>query len=72
LSNLEIFSWLLVVYGLIGFWITGKHNFGWLMAVIFQVGWTYYALSIDAHALALQSVAFGVIAIRNYIVGRNK
>ena len=66
-----LFSWALVVYGLVGLWLTGKHNWGWLMAVSFQVGWTYYALSIDAPALALQSVAFGIIAARNYYVGRN-
>jgi hypothetical protein len=65
-------SWCLVVYGLVGVWITGKHNWGWLMAVTFQIFWTFYAVSIDAYALAFQSVAFGLIAVRNYIVGRNK
>jgi hypothetical protein len=72
MSNLELFSWVLVGYGLIGFWITGKHNYGWLMAVTFQIGWTWYALHIHSYALAAQSVAFMVIAIRNYKVGRNK
>jgi len=72
LNNLEIFSWILVVYGLIGFWITGKHRIGWLMAISFQVGWVYYAWSIGAMALAIQSVAFGIIAYRNYVVGGKK
>jgi len=69
---MEILSWCLVVYGLVGVWITGKHNWGWLMAVSFQVAWTFYAISIGAPALAFQSVAFGVIAIRNYMVGRKQ
>jgi len=69
---MEELSWFLVVYGLVGVWITGTHNWGWLMAVSFQIAWTYYALSIDAHALAFQSVAFGFIAIRNYRVGRTR
>lgn len=67
---LEIFSWFVVIFGLIGTWVTGKHNWGWLMAVIFQFMWTYYALTIEASALAAQSVAFGTIAARNYFVGR--
>ena len=67
---LEIFSWIIVVFGLIGTWLTGKHNWGWLLAVVFQTMWTYYAIAIDAKALAFQSVAFGVVALRNYIVGR--
>lgn len=69
---MEIFSWCLVGFGLFGTWVTGKHNIGWILAILFQVGWTYYALSIEAPALAVQSVAFGLIAARNYIVGRNR
>lgn len=72
MSELDILSWVLVVYGLVGVWITGKHNWGWLMALTFQIGWTWYALVIGAPALAFQSVAFGLIAIRNYFVGREK
>lgn len=68
--DLEVLSWILVVYGLVGLWITGKHNWGWLIAVSFQAFWMYYALAIDAPALAFQSAAFGLIALRNYYVGR--
>ena len=42
------------------------------MAISFQVGWVYYAWSIGAMALAIQSVAFGIIAYRNYVVGGKK
>jgi hypothetical protein len=66
----EIFSWVIVIFGLIGTWTTGKHNIGWLMAVVFQTLWTIYALSIDAEALAVQSIIFGLIALRNYFVGK--
>jgi hypothetical protein len=71
-DGLELFSWAIVALGLSGIWITGKHNWGWLMAVVFQILWTYYALAINAHALAFQSIAFGVIALRNYLVGRKR
>lgn len=67
----EVFSWLLVLLGLVGTWITGKHNFGWLLAVLFQVLWAYYAFVISAEALAAQSLAFALIALRNYIIGKN-
>ena len=67
---METFSWFIVCLGLIGTWITGKHYWGWLIAVVFQILWTTYALSIEAQALAVQSIIFGLIALRNYFVGR--
>jgi hypothetical protein len=70
--TLEVFSWIIVGIGIAGTWITGKHNWGWLVAVVFQALWIYYALGIDAPALAVQSVIFGLIAARNYWVGRGR
>lgn len=67
---MELVSWLFVLVGLVGVWVSGLHYSGWLITGVFQAFWVWYAITISASALAFQSALFGLIACRNYFVGR--
>lgn len=72
MNYVELFGFAVATLGLIGNWVVGKHNWGWLIGIAFQSMWVYYAVLISAPALAVQSVLFGLVAARNYWVGRGR
>ena len=66
LQTLWSWSGLLSAIGLLVFWATGRHRWGWLCGVGWELLWIAYGLNSHQYPFAISGVLFGVLFARNW------
>lgn len=62
------FSYVLSIVSLISLWLIGnKNKYGFVVAILNQGLWTWYAIMLKQYGLLLGVVAYTIIHVRNLI-----
>ena len=62
------FSYVLSIVSLISLWLIGnKNKYGFVVAILNQGLWTWYAIMLKHYGLFLGVVAYTIIHVRNLI-----
>lgn len=62
----------LVLTGLGGLWLIGKHWWGWLLYTLNEVLWFAYALDTHDTPLAIMAVVWFTLGVRNCVLHQRK
>lgn len=66
-----IWSWILGTVGITGLLIAGRQVWwGWLINLVNEVLWISYAIATEQYGFILMALCYGVVYLRNAIVGR--
>ena len=67
-NYLNEFSYLLSIISLVTLWLIGnKNKAGFILGLLNQVLWVWYALMLKQYGLLVGVIAYAVIYIRNLI-----
>jgi hypothetical protein len=67
-NYLNEFSYLLSIVSLVTLWLIGnKNKAGFVLGLLNQILWTWYALTLKQYGLLVGVIAYTVIYIRNLI-----
>jgi len=62
------FSYVLSIVSLISLWLIGnKNKYGFVVAILNQVLWVWYAVMLKQYGLLIGVVAYTIIHVRNLI-----
>ena len=62
------FSYVLSIVSLISLWLIGnKNKYGFVVAILNQILWTWYAIMLKQYGLLIGVVAYTIIHVRNLI-----
>lgn len=60
----------LVVTGISGLWLAGKHWYGWVLYFANEVLWEAYGLATHDRALQIMAPIWAIVGVRNAVVQR--
>lgn len=63
-----LWSFILAGIGLLSLWVAGNHNkAGWMIGIIAQVLWFWYAIATEQFGFILSCFAYGWVYARNWL-----
>ena len=63
----EWWSWILMLVGVTGIFLTGRRiKWGWLISVLAECLWILYAIATGQYGFIVAAIAYGVIDLINF------
>lgn len=70
---MELWSWVLTAFGVLGIYLAGKKNkWGWVIGIFSQFLWVAFAIATAQYGFIVASVLYGSVYAKNFIQWRKE